>query len=89
MHDLKDKTEALRSYAAARKCDLAEAIYVGNDANDLPAMAMVGYPVAVADARPEVRAAARLILSARGGRGAVRELCDLLMEARARAGGKR
>jgi N-acylneuraminate cytidylyltransferase len=42
-------------------------------------MEMVGWPVAVADARPEVRAAARRLLSRRGGDGAVRELAELVL----------
>ena len=50
--------------------------------NDLDAMAVVGWPVAVADARPEVRRAARLVLGRPGGAGAVRELCDLVLSAR-------
>ncbi|HYI55928.1 MAG TPA: HAD hydrolase family protein, partial [Microlunatus sp.] len=53
--------------------------YVGNDVNDLPVMASVGWPIAVADAHPEVLRAARLVLTRAGGRGAVREVCDLVL----------
>jgi 3-deoxy-D-manno-octulosonate 8-phosphate phosphatase KdsC-like HAD superfamily phosphatase len=42
-------------------------------------MGEVGLPVAVADAEAPVRAAARLVLSRPGGRGAVRELCDMVL----------
>jgi 3-deoxy-D-manno-octulosonate 8-phosphate phosphatase KdsC-like HAD superfamily phosphatase len=45
-------------------------------------MAVVGWPVAVADARPEVKAQARLVLSREGGNGAVREICDRILAAR-------
>jgi N-acylneuraminate cytidylyltransferase len=55
------------------------AIYLGNDVNDLPCFPLVACAVAVADAAPEVLQAADLILSRPGGRGAVRELCDLLI----------
>jgi YrbI family 3-deoxy-D-manno-octulosonate 8-phosphate phosphatase len=53
--------------------------YVGNDINDVECMEAVGLPVAVADAHPAVQKAARIVLSAPGGRGAVRELCNLLL----------
>ena len=58
---------------------------MGNDLNDLPVMAAVGWPIAVADAHPEVLRAARLVLSRPGGRGAVREVCDLVLAARSAA----
>jgi hypothetical protein len=53
---------------------------LGNDVNDLAPMGLVGWPVAVADAHPTVRQAARLVLARSGGHGAVRELCDLIVE---------
>jgi N-acylneuraminate cytidylyltransferase len=53
-------------------------IYVGNDVNDLDCMRLVGCAVAVADAHPRALACADIVLSRRGGHGAVRELCDLL-----------
>ncbi|MCR6690549.1 acylneuraminate cytidylyltransferase [Cellulomonas sp.] len=77
-----DKAAALRTWAAAQGVALERVAYVGNDVNDLPALALVGWPVAVADARPEVRAAARLVLDHDGGAGAVREVCDLILAAR-------
>ncbi len=58
--------------------------YVGDDVIDLPVMSGVGLAIAVADAHPEVRARAHWITTARGGRGAVRETCDLLLAARGR-----
>jgi N-acylneuraminate cytidylyltransferase len=54
-------------------------IYVGNDVNDLPCFPLVGCAVAVADAHPEVLPQADLLLSKPGGFGAVRELCDLIL----------
>lgn len=57
--------------------------YLGDDVIDLPAMRLAGLPVAVADAHPTVRAAARWITTLRGGRGAARELCDFIIQARA------
>lgn len=77
-HGVDDKVAALEQWLDARGLDRARVAYVGNDVNDLAAMARVGWPVAVADAHPDVRAAARLVLTRRGGDGAVREICDLL-----------
>lgn len=57
----------------------AQALYLGDDVNDLPAMRLAGLSACPADARPEVRAAADLVLEADGGRGAFRELADILI----------
>ncbi|MEV0892833.1 acylneuraminate cytidylyltransferase [Promicromonospora sp. MEB111] len=82
MHGVEDKATALRAWIAEQDLDPARVAYVGNDVNDLAAMAVVGWPVAVADARPEVKAQARLVLSREGGNGAVREICDRILAAR-------
>jgi N-acylneuraminate cytidylyltransferase len=73
------KGEALQSLLAGRKLDPARVAYVGNDLNDLPCFALVGWAVAVADALPEVLRAADFVLSKPGGHGAVRELCDIIL----------
>ena len=77
-----DKAAAVATLMKARGVAPAEVAFVGNDVNDLGAMRSVRWPVAVADAHPEVLRAARLVLSAAGGRGAVRELCDRLLAGR-------
>lgn len=82
---VRDKAGAVRAWLAGHGGDPGRVAYLGNDVNDLEAMATVGWPVAVADARPEVRRAARLVLGRRGGAGAVRELCDLVLAARSPA----
>jgi len=79
LQGVEDKAAALAAWAAGRGIPLERIAYLGNDVNDLPAMELVGWPVAVADARPEVRAAARRLLSRRGGDGAVRELAELVL----------
>jgi 3-deoxy-D-manno-octulosonate 8-phosphate phosphatase (KDO 8-P phosphatase) len=58
------------------------AAFMGDDLPDLPAMRRVGCPVAVADAHSEVRAAACWVTRAGGGIGAVREVCEALIQAR-------
>lgn len=85
LQGVKDKAPALRQLLAERGLDPQRVIYIGNDTNDLPCFPLVGCAVAPADAQPEVLRAADLILTRRGGHGAVRELCDLLI--RRRAGG--
>jgi N-acylneuraminate cytidylyltransferase len=79
-----DKAAALGLWAETSGVSLARCAYLGNDLVDLPAMATVGWPVAVADAHPRVIAAARIVLERYGGHGAVRELADLILAARER-----
>lgn len=55
-----------------------EVVFLGDDIHDLPAMRMAGAMACPADAHAEVRAATDLVLCARGGRGAFRELADIL-----------
>jgi 3-deoxy-D-manno-octulosonate 8-phosphate phosphatase (KDO 8-P phosphatase) len=55
--------------------------YVGDDLVDLPIMRRVGLAIAVADAHHLVRGHAHLTTQAPGGRGAAREVCELIMEA--------
>lgn len=81
LHGVDDKEEALAAWAAENGIVLADIAYLGNDVNDLPAMRIVGWPVAVANAHPEVRAAARVVLSKSGGQGAVRELIERVLTA--------
>lgn len=76
------KGEVLRDWAAARGIRLDRIAYLGNDRGDLPALDLVGWPVAVPDAAPEALEAARHVLASPGGHGAVRELADLLLAAR-------
>jgi 3-deoxy-D-manno-octulosonate 8-phosphate phosphatase (KDO 8-P phosphatase) len=56
--------------------------YVGDDVVDLPVMKQVGMAIAVADSHPMVLEHAHFVTCAHGGRGAGREVCEYLMEAR-------
>jgi YrbI family 3-deoxy-D-manno-octulosonate 8-phosphate phosphatase len=85
LHGIDGKADAVRDWLREQGVAPERAAYLGNDINDLGPMELVGWPVAVADAHPAVRRAARLVLSHSGGRGAVRELCDLVLDARERA----
>lgn len=59
-----------------------EVAYIGDDIIDAPLMAVVGLPVAVADAAAEVKSYALLRTKSRGGRGAVREITDFILKAK-------
>ena len=60
----------------------SEAAFVGDDFPDLAVLRLVGLPVAVGNAVPEIRAACKLQLTRHGGAGAVREFAELLLKAR-------
>ena len=79
-----DKRAAVEAILARHGCLPAHACYIGDDVGDLPAMRAVGVAVAVADAVDEVRRAAVWVTRRGGGRGAVREVCDLILAARGR-----
>ena len=76
----RDKAAALTGWAQARGIRLDRIAYLGNDVNDLGCFELVGWPVAVPGAHPRVLAAARVVLGAPGGDGAVRELADAVIQ---------
>lgn len=76
------KLPVLESIARKLGVGLEAVAFVGDDLADLPVLRRVGFPMAVANAVPEVRAAARWISTRRGGGGAVRELAEFLLRAR-------
>ena len=83
---VQDKAETIRTIMRVSShgpLTPAEVAYMGDDEPDVEAMALVGLAIAPADAHPAAQLAAHWITKARGGRGAVREVCDLLISARA------
>jgi len=76
--------DKLEGYESLRHLGFAdgEVAYMGDDVNDIPLLEKVGLSAAPADARPEVLRKVRFVATRPGGRGAVRELCDLLLAAR-------
>ncbi|MEW6429400.1 MAG: HAD hydrolase family protein [Thermodesulfobacteriota bacterium] len=78
----RNKLDAYRQILAQTGLADAAVAYVGDDWLDLPLLSRVGFAVAVADAAPEVRAVAHYTTRAAGGRGAVREVCELIIDAR-------
>ena len=77
MKALIDLSREVEHHAPAAACMV-------DDTPDLPLMSAVGFAAAVADAHPLVQAAAHWTAASAGGCGAVRELCDALLRARAR-----
>jgi 3-deoxy-D-manno-octulosonate 8-phosphate phosphatase (KDO 8-P phosphatase) len=61
-----------------------EVAYMGDDVNDVALLRRVGLAACPADARPEVKEAVHFVARSPGGRGAVRELCDLILRAKGR-----
>ena len=76
---INEKGTALKSLLEEQKANPENAIYVGNDVNDLPCFPIVGCSVVVADAHPDILPHADLVLKNKGGHGAVRELSDLIL----------
>lgn len=80
-----NKSRALDTLLKRLKLTAAELACVGDDTPDIPLFARAAFAVAVADAHPLARAAAHRITTLPGGRGAVREVCDWLLDARSRS----
>jgi 3-deoxy-D-manno-octulosonate 8-phosphate phosphatase (KDO 8-P phosphatase) len=78
---IKDKREGMKALLAQTEVEAAHAGFVGDDLNDLPAMEEVAFSACPADAAPEVRSAVHYVAAAPGGRGAVREIVELLLKA--------
>lgn len=77
--DVADKADGLRQVAEDVGVSLDQLCYMGDDEPDVAAMRLAGLAAAPADAAPAALAAASLVLAHGGGRGAVRELADLLL----------
>ena len=81
LQGVEDKGDALAGLLARLGVAGAECACLVDDTPDLPLMRAVGLPAAVADAEPEVLAAARHVTRRAGGLGAVRGFCDWLLAA--------
>ena len=79
----KQKADALRTFAERWQLDLSRICFMGDDVNDLPALRLAGLAAAPANARPAVLEQAEFVSSFRGGDGAVRELVDAILKAKA------
>ncbi len=78
----RDKEAGLERLLAEAGVSADRVAYIGDDVNDLPVLRRTGLSACPADAVPEVRAAVDHVCAAPGGRGAVRELCELVLRAK-------
>ena len=77
---VKDKAAIFSNLLQRKGLDKAEVCVMGDDLPDLPMFHLAGLAVAVADAALEVREAAAVVTKRRGGIGAVREVCELILK---------
>jgi 3-deoxy-D-manno-octulosonate 8-phosphate phosphatase, YrbI family len=76
---ISDKSAALDKIVEQQRCSLDEVAYIGDDLNDFDVMRKVGIAVTVPDCDAAIKKIAHYITKRRGGDGAVRELCDLIL----------
>jgi 3-deoxy-D-manno-octulosonate 8-phosphate phosphatase (KDO 8-P phosphatase) len=76
-----EKIPILEEILADAKLDAGEVAYIGDDFTDITIMHRVGFAVAVANARAEVKREAHYVTQAAGGEGAVREVVELILKA--------
>ncbi|MFF8655124.1 cytidylyltransferase domain-containing protein [Streptomyces huasconensis] len=79
LHGIDRKDLALKQWCEEQGIAPERVLYVGNDVNDLPCFALVGWPVAVASAHDVVRGAARAVTTVPGGEGAIREIASWVL----------
>jgi 3-deoxy-D-manno-octulosonate 8-phosphate phosphatase (KDO 8-P phosphatase) len=77
-----NKKEAYNKLVDKYSLSSSEVAYIGDDIVDAPIMSMAGFPVAVADASAETKKYSLLVTKNRGGRGAVREVTDLILKSK-------
>jgi 3-deoxy-D-manno-octulosonate 8-phosphate phosphatase (KDO 8-P phosphatase) len=77
-----DKEAAFRKLCSFLGTEPGQALFMGDDAMDLPALRIAGISACPSNAHPEVRAACRVVASRPGGAGAVREIADLILSGR-------
>lgn len=76
-----DKLATINGLCQDLGIGLDDVAHVGDDVNDVPVLSAVGCPISVADGVSEAREAAMFVTERRGGDGAVREICDLMLVA--------
>ncbi|AZM55078.1 transferase [Streptomyces sp. WAC 01529] len=79
LHGIDRKDLALKQWCEEQGIAPERVLYVGNDVNDLPCFALVGWPVAVGSAHDVVRGAARAVTTLPGGEGAIREIASWIL----------
>ena len=85
LQGIEDKLPTLSEWVVAHHLSIDQVAFVGNDINDVECLSAVGFGMVVADAYSVAIDAADFVLSKKGGRGAVREVADLWLEANPRS----
>lgn len=81
LQGIEDKVAALQHWLDQYGISHEHVVFVGNDENDIPCLQFSAFCAVPADAHNSVIQLADMVLSQKGGRGAVRELCDMLYDA--------
>ena len=79
---VKEKINTLQQVAARHDCGLVDIAYIGTDDFDLEIFNHIGLAIATSNSQKSVIDSAKYITARKGGNGAVREVCDLLIEAK-------
>ncbi len=81
-HGMSDKAAIIKVYCKSHDYDLKKCVFIGNDLNDVPAMKLVGFVGAPADAWPEALNLAQWVSRRKGGEGVIAEFYRELMQVR-------
>lgn len=79
---IKDKAKALDTISLQTGIESEKIAFIGDDLIDLPVLTRVGVPCCVSDAAEDIKKHCDIITSQRGGRGAVREICESILKAK-------
>jgi YrbI family 3-deoxy-D-manno-octulosonate 8-phosphate phosphatase len=82
VNDSEGKWEILQRFCQKQGIAIAAVAYLGDDLNDLAVLQQVGLPITVADGHLKIKSLAQYITQARGGEHAVREVCELILQAK-------
>ena len=82
VHGLDSKIEVFKAEAKKRGLSKEEICFVGNDVNDIECMGHAGIAVAIEDSYAQTLAVADYVTQRKGGHGAVREVCELILYAK-------
>ncbi len=76
-----DKLSLVREMAVRQGLTLSQVAYIGDDVNDLETLKVVGFSATPADGMPQVAAVVDYVCQKKGGEGAVREICEMILAA--------
>ncbi|HDQ07483.1 MAG TPA: acylneuraminate cytidylyltransferase [Methanoculleus sp.] len=80
MQSIDSKEEYFDHWVMSNDLNRNNVIYVGNDVNDIDCLTRAGCGIVVADAHPEAKDVADIVLPVKGGKGAIRYLCDMILQ---------